>query len=761
MRLRKIALNNIIKYRDDIDGLRAIAVLSVILFHINPTWISGGFLGVDIFFVISGYLITLILAKEVKQTHKIDIVNFYKRRIKRIVPALLFVMIPTFIVGFLLFTPDNLLGLAKSINWSFFSAANIYFYSSIDTSYFATGSQELPLLHLWSLGVEEQFYILWPFIVLFILKYVHRIKNQLLIVTLLFVSSLVWAQIIIDANHSFAYYMLFTRAWELLAGAGIALLFHSGFRIKGLYNELMAFVGLIAITLSFIYISKSDSVPGVAALPSIIGTALLILSGIHQKTYIGQVLSLKLLVAVGLVSYSAYLWHWPILAFLRYSLIEIDLTISIFVLFATFILATISYFFIETPFRKNDISTQKTFLYYFVIPAIIIFSISMVTITAIKNKSDFIFPWKKMEHIDSNTLQASAYKDNCQCTLFNIDIYTQKQCVYPMNIDKANVFLIGDSNAGHYLGMLKVFAKEYGFSIRNASQNACPMVFNNNFDWISGIYKKGCSSYIESIAKEAKKYDTVFIGGAWDYYYAKKDFAEPFEQTIAELSKNVKHVILLGQVPYFGSYSKECEQRSIRIKSLNCSKRFDYKYKGIQSKSNKFVQSIANKYDNVEYFNIINQLCSNGKCSPYLNGVPVYFNTNHLSMKGSELIGKNMLHTDDPMLNIFDKLKNQKQTYLTKDKISDTVIVIEEKNKSVVFQVKPKIKNIKMAFYLYKDDKRIDIQWYSQKFFYVLNKDKYSVGNYRIRYFVVDKDVNNPGKQKKIEQGFSEYMEIK
>ena len=218
-----------IKYRSDIDGLRAIAVLSVILFHINAKWIPGGFLGVDIFFVISGYLITLILTKEVSETNKINIVNFYKRRIKRIIPALLFMLVPVFITALIIMAPDDLLSLSKSMIWSFFSAANIYFFSSIETGYFATGSSELPLLHLWSLGVEEQFYILWPFIVLFLLRYIPSVKKQLLLVSILFVASLVWAQLIIVENHSFAYYMLPTRSWELLAGAFAALLVHSGF----------------------------------------------------------------------------------------------------------------------------------------------------------------------------------------------------------------------------------------------------------------------------------------------------------------------------------------------------------------------------------------------------------------------------------------------------------------------------------------------------------------------------------------------------
>ena len=168
-----------IKYRSDIDGIRAIAVLSVIFFHINANWLPGGFLGVDIFFVLSGYLITLLLIKEVHETQKIDILNFYKRRIKRIIPALIFVLIPSFIIGFLFFSPDDLLKFSESIAWSSFSAANFYFNSSIDTGYFAQSTNTLPLLHLWSLGVEELFYVIWPFILLLLVRYVSSLRRRI------------------------------------------------------------------------------------------------------------------------------------------------------------------------------------------------------------------------------------------------------------------------------------------------------------------------------------------------------------------------------------------------------------------------------------------------------------------------------------------------------------------------------------------------------------------------------------------------------
>lgn len=646
-----------IKYRGDIDGLRAIAVLSVILFHINPTWIPGGFLGVDIFFVISGYLITLILTKEVTQTNKIDIINFYKRRIKRIIPALLFVLIVTFITGVLLFSPNDLLALSKSMIWSFFSAANIYFFSSIDTGYFAAGSSELPLLHLWSLGVEEQFYILWPFAVLYLLRYISSVKKQLLLIGLIFIGSLAWAQLIIISDHSFAYYMLPTRSWELLAGAFAALLVHSGFQTKPFINETMAFIGLLAIILSLIFVSESDPVPGLAALPIIIGATLLILSGVSHTTYIGKLLSFKLFVAIGLISYSAYLWHWPILAFIRYALIDIDWNITVIVLLSTFAMASISYFLIETPLRKKDITTKKVYLWYFVAPAIVIILLSTLTNKAIKHKNEFIYPWNKLNEVNAYTLPVYAYKYSCQYSLFNTNAYTEDRCVYPNISNEADVFLIGDSNAAHYLGMLRVFSDHYGFSIRNATQSACPMIFDNKFKCINPQFEEGCKIYRRTVGNEVKKYNTVIVGVSWDSYYSKKGFKESFEDTLYQLSKDVKHVILLGKVPRFPKYNKECEIRTIRLTNLNCSSRFDTQNK--ESKVNKYIHKMADKYSNVEYFDIQNQLCHGTECSPYLDNNPVYYNSGHLSMKGSKQIGEKMIQTKDPMLHIFEFLKKQ------------------------------------------------------------------------------------------------------
>ena len=740
-----------IKYRSDIDGIRAIAVLSVIFFHINANWLPGGFLGVDIFFVLSGYLITLLLIKEVHETQKIDILNFYKRRIKRIIPALIFVLIPSFIIGFLFFSPDDLLKFSESIAWSSFSAANFYFNSSIDTGYFAQSTNTLPLLHLWSLGVEEQFYVIWPFILLLLVRYVSSLRRRIFLGSVLFAISLTWAHLTINTNHSFSYFMLPTRAWELLAGAIVALLVFSGFRAKDFFNEVMAFIGLLAIILSFIFVSETDPVPGLAALPVIVGTALLVLSNHSYKTIPARLLSWRGLVAVGLISYSVYLWHWPILAFLRYALIEIDFIIATLVLIATLVMATVSYFLVETPLRKKDVSNKSVFLLYLIVPTTLIILVSIVTIQGVKNKNDFIFPWDELSQVNTDSVSAYADKYNCHSRNFKTKIYEDPRCIYPDNIESASVFLVGDSNASHYLGMLRMFATQFNFDLRNGTQSACPLVFDGEFDWIKPKISKACSIYRHSVFQEIIKYDTVIIGLAWQSYIdnGKEEFKKGFEETLRQVSSKTKRIILLGKIPIMRSYNKECEVRSIRLGNLNCSTRFNNKQPDVEA--NSWLRDIASQYPNVEYFDVRKQLCLNDECSPYLDGKPVYYDAGHLSMKGSERIGLKMLELRSPALKVFERIDDQSHPYRTH------IVLNGETDKKVEFTIKPKPKDKKIAFYLYSDFERVDTQWYSEDHVYILNKKKHGEGRYRVKFFILNGDAEVSNKSEKRETGYSEW----
>lgn len=645
-----------IEYRSDVDGIRAVAVLSVILYHINSKLLPGGFLGVDIFFVLSGYLITLLLAKNIEKSGSLNLKEFYRRRIQRIFPALLFMLIPTLIIGFILLAPDNYYSLSKSSIFSLLSAANFYFCYFVDTGYFALDSYELPLKHLWSLGVEEQFYILWPFVVLFIIKFIKSEKYRLVFISIALISSLSLAQILLHANQSLTYYMLPTRAWEIMAGCFVAFVVFSGIKLNIYLSEFCSILGTALVCSSLFLISDSDYIPGIGAAPAVFGTALMIIAG--GSTCIARFISLKPFIAVGLVSYSAYLWHWPILAFLRYSLIEITPVIGGFVIFATFLMAALSFFFVEHPLRILKVRQRNVFVYYFTVPVIAVSLCSLIMIYGIKNKNNVLYSWKSYDLVKTGTKAAYEYEFNCQSSLFNQKNFKDDRCVSPDN-QNPTVLLVGDSNAAHYLGIIRTFSTYYGFSVRNATQSSCPMIFSEKeLSWVNDKYKDGCSIYRTAVEKEAPKYETVIIGGAWDIYnrVGGDEFRAGLRNTISSLSQNVKNIIILAQVPKFSGYNKDCSVRAVKLPFLNCSDRIVWPQ--IHYPVNKLLEEIASSYSNVYYFDISENLCHDNECSPYLDGVALYFDPGHISMTGSEIIGKNMLQERSQSLRVFDLIFN-------------------------------------------------------------------------------------------------------
>jgi peptidoglycan/LPS O-acetylase OafA/YrhL len=740
---------NKLKYRSDIDGLRAVAVLSVILYHINEAWIPGGFLGVDVFFVISGYLITFLLVKDISKTQQLHVAEFYERRIKRIIPALLFMLLSTYVVGTFLLSPKDLTSLLESAVWSTLSLANIYFHTSVDTGYFSTGSDELPLLHLWSLGVEEQFYIVWPFAILLLIKYVASAKKKLLVIGSLVAASLILAQSLQSTNHSFAYYMLPTRAWELLAGSMVAFTVYNNISLSRITSEILSIVGIVLVGLGFVFVTNEDPVPGIAAVPTILGTSLLILSNTNYMTYVGRALSLKVMVLIGLVSYSAYLWHWPILAYLRYSMIEIDFTVGCLALVMSLLMATISYHLIEKPLRTVDFSRKSIYIGYLILPVLSIALVSLTLTQAIKNKDSWVYPWEQLESMTSATLPAYSYDYNCQYSEFDPQAFEEPRCVYPLN-RQPKVILIGDSNAAHYLGMIRVFAGYYGFSVKNATQSSCPPVFDGEYSWIKDKYRKGCSIYRRAIKEEVLKYDTIVIGGSWGAY-SNPEFKEEFQKTIEFLSRQSVQVIIMGKVPIMPNYNNDCSVRSIRMPWIQCSDIF--KNKRRQPTMNDYIERVTKKYSNVSYFHIRNQVCIKGECSPYYQGSPLYYDKGHLSMEGSALIGELMIQNEDPMVRVFRNIKpdadaqrytsfsNYKQNHLSEPmsqkrkkvprKRGRTVFNIAETDDNFVFTVVPNSSiwsDTKVAFYLYKDNVRVAKQMYRENLDYILNKRLHGAG---------------------------------
>lgn len=354
------------KYRREIDGLRAVAVIPVILFHAGFKTFSGGFVGVDVFFVISGYLITSIILKE-KYLGTFTLFSFYERRARRILPALFTVILTCLPFAWLWMMPQELKAFGRSLTAVSLFVSNVLFWR--ETSYFGIVAELKPLIHTWSLAVEEQYYLIFPIFILMTWRFGVRCISLILIIT--FVLSLVAAQWASLSHPSANFFLLPTRGWELLIGVFIALLFSkygddpcNTLKIKWQkpVRQSGSISGLVLILYSIFVFNETTPFPSLYALVPTIGTALIIVFATPQ-TWIGRFLGNNLFVGVGLISYSAYLWHQPLFAFARiYSLAPPQYYTFLLLTIASIGLAYLSWRFIEMPFRnKQKISRNTVF----------------------------------------------------------------------------------------------------------------------------------------------------------------------------------------------------------------------------------------------------------------------------------------------------------------------------------------------------------------------------------------------------------------
>ncbi len=360
-----------IKYRADIDGLRAIAVLAVLFYHYDIPGFSGGFVGVDIFFVISGFLITSIILHDLKEG-KFSIARFYERRIRRIFPALFPVILFSSIIGLYLFDPSGCRELGASITSTTLFYSNIFF--MLKSGYFEPQSLQRPLLHTWSLAVEEQFYIFFPISMIIVSRYFKAKYFPLLLTTA--VISLIASIYGLSHHPGATFYLVPTRAWELLAGSILALGVlpaPSSF----LFKNILSLSGLGLLFYSITFYTHNTPFPGQNAIAPVLGASLIIwCDSKERKTIVSTLLSLQPIVFIGLISYSLYLWHWPIVAFTKYILFRpLDGYEKLLIIVTSVALATLSWRYIERPFRiKQKVVIERKKI--FIISAIIMVTIS-------------------------------------------------------------------------------------------------------------------------------------------------------------------------------------------------------------------------------------------------------------------------------------------------------------------------------------------------------------------------------------------------
>ena len=492
-------------YREDIDGLRAIAVLAVIFYHLGFPFISGGFIGVDIFFVISGFLITQSIQHDLKNSN-FTIKNFYIKRIRRIVPVLFVTTIITMIVALFVLPIEDLKEFALSVTSVSLFGSNLFFWQHID--YFSVSAELKPLLHTWSLGIEEQFYIFFPIFMMWTATW--RSKKVFIATVVFTFLSFALSASPFGASHIQANFFLpITRFWELFMGVLLALFLSRDVELKSsrTLDNILALLGLGFIILPLILLDYNSVFPGINALYPVLGSVLIIYSGEKGESFLVSILSNKIVRYIGLISFSLYLWHWSIIAFAKNIVLgEFSLGLQISMLLLTFALSALSYRFVEEPFRRDK--KLKEFLQIkngLIALAILAFS-SLFLFLFLK----LYFPDTRLKHKDVN------------CFKTEMTMNSIKECSFGDMESNRTFVLYGDSHASALYPMFEKFAEENKMRGVYISLSGCAPLFDitredgvGNASNCSGEYAKNIENFLE---KSAKEIEHLYLVARWTMY---------------------------------------------------------------------------------------------------------------------------------------------------------------------------------------------------------------------------------------------------
>lgn len=654
-------------YRSDIDGLRAVAVVAVVIFHAFPGWLPGGYVGVDIFFAISGYLISRHIIESLGR-RRFSLLDFYTRRIKRIYPALIIVLIATLAAGLELMASGELTRLSRDAFASVLFVANIYFYLTED--YFSQGTSASPLLHLWSLGVEEQYYIIWPIALFVMWKYASRRVAVLLIIMAILVSFA--SSVYLSPSHATAaFYLPVTRFWELLFGALLAWLdvlggnaLSSGRSLFGLPGGRRIRVRDLAVCSGFVLIGASVALYGPksvfpgwrAALPC--GGAVLVMAAGNEAWINRRLLSLRPFVYCGLISYPLYLWHWPILVFVRLmssGAPSVSLLLSAIAL--AIVLSGITFNFVEAPARFSRPARK-----YPVLVASALFGVMMgVGLSSFAISRDDGLPGRFPDAIFGADQQSWAYTNECK-TIFPASDF----CVMPSAKGRPEVALLGDSHANHYYEGLHSALAGRDTGLLAVGSGNCPPFYD--VDIHLGGYVKHCAALFDSVLDYVIKspdihtvilssYAVSSIKGGFDYDeggYIKlvaaageqgdqgnlAIYLAGLDRTLSKLMAAGKSVIFVLDTPELDFDPNTCVRRpvqfSVRSPCAISREKVDRRLTGIQSR----IRAVLDKYPQVTVFNPVPLLCDAENCYARQGSQFFYADRDHLSSDGSRYVGR-------------------------------------------------------------------------------------------------------------------------
>lgn len=638
-------------YRPEIDGLRAFSILIVIIFHLNEEFLPSGFIGVDIFFVISGFLVSSIIYEKISSGY-FNIFQFWLNRIRRIIPAIFFLIIIVNLIGAFVLLPNDYFDLGRSTLSQLFFLSNIYFF--LKTGYFDLPIANKPLLNLWSLSIEEQYYLIAPLIIILLFNKKFFKSFIVLIFILSFVLCIIYSQ----DNSLYAFFLLPFRIWEFTLGT---ILLYCCIKLKNLniyFSTIISLAGIILLLISLVIISPNSFYPSYYAFLPCIATFLIILSNYKNKNFFGKILSFKFFVFIGLISYSIYLWHWPIITYYKYIKIEeIHFYDYLILITLIFLVSFLAYYFFENPIRKKKILTSN---YSFLSLLAFLFLFIFVTSTYVILKKGVPERYKD-EFLLTYNLSSKIQKSNCEFQYID----NLKFCVKTNTKINSNTYLIwGDSHAQMLLPIFDKLKLDYIY------YDCHPIINAYNSSEYSNLASSRCYNSNKYLINylNTNKINKIFIASFWTEFLEKKEykmqgagqkqnlysnfeikskniddskkvFKKEFINTINLLLDNNFKISIFKQVPQHKYWiPNEYMKYQIFKGDLNNIKRKKSEYLLRVKFLNEIFESLEK--NEINYLDPSNVLCDEEYCYAIINNYPLYRDYNHFSIYGLNEIEK-------------------------------------------------------------------------------------------------------------------------